>query len=272
MDSVKKIMNIALKVVTWLLVAFTICMMIFTILSVTTVDRNDRSVFGMKFYIVQTDSMSPSENNAHMDVHFSAGDIILIKNVKDVKTLKEGDIIAFLSANSVSYGETVTHMIREVKRTEDGKLIGFVTFGTNTGTDDEALVEPEYVIGSYAGKLAGVGNFFAFMKSTPGYIVCILIPFVLLILYNGVNVIRLFRKYKAEQTAILDAEKAEIAAERKQNEEMMRELMALKAQLDKQANAAQPEDRAQTVDEENSETVTDSEENSDNTEQASEND
>ena len=58
--------------------------------------------------------------------------------------------------------------------------------------------------------------------------------FLLLILYNGVNVIRLFRKYKKEQTAIMDAEKAEIAAERKQNEDMLRELQALKEQLAQQ--------------------------------------
>ena len=32
----------------------------------------------------------------------------------------------------------------------------------------------------------------------------------------------------------MDAEKAELAAERKQNEEMLRELMALKAELEKQ--------------------------------------
>ena len=57
----KKILNIALKVVTWLLVAFTVFMMIFTVVTVTTVDRNDRSIFGVKFYIVQTDSMSLSE-------------------------------------------------------------------------------------------------------------------------------------------------------------------------------------------------------------------
>ena len=105
------------------------------------------------------------------------------------------------------------------------------SYGTNTNTDDDALVEPEYVIGAYAGKLPGVGHFFAFVKSTPGYICCILIPFLLLILYNGADVIRLFRKYKKEQTAILDAEKAEIAAERARNEEMLRELLALKNQL-----------------------------------------
>ena len=228
----KKILNIALKVVTWLLVAFTVFMMIFTVVTVTTVDRNDRSIFGVKFYIVQTDSMSLSENNKDMDVHFNAGDIVIIKNVDDPRALQAGDIIAFMSTNSVSYGETVTHMIREVKKTDAGKVLGYVTYGTNTGTDDEALVEPEYVLGAYSGKLPGVGNFFAFVKSTPGYIVCILVPFLLLILYNGVNVIRLFRKYKREQMADMQAEKEKLEAERAENQRMMQELLALKAQLD----------------------------------------
>lgn len=238
MDTTKHILNIALKVVTWLLVAFAVFMMVFTVVTVTTVDRNDRSIFGMRFYIVQTDSMSPSENNKDMDVHFSAGDIILIKTVKDPTKLAPGDIIAFLSTNDVSYGETVTHMIREAKRDEMGRLLGYVTFGTNTGADDEALVEPEYVLGEYAGKLPALGNFFAFIRSTPGYILCILIPFLLLILYNGINVIRLFRKYKREQTELMEAERAEIAEDRAKNEEMLRELMALKAQLEQQASAS----------------------------------
>lgn len=233
MNTTKKVMNIALKVVTWLLVAFTVFMMIFTIVTVTTVDRNDRSIFGVKFYIVQTDSMSKSDLNADMDVHFNAGDIVIIKNADDPRGLQAGDIIAFMSTNSVSYGETVTHMIREVKMTEDGKVLGYVTYGTNTGVDDEALVEPEYVLGTYSGKLPGVGNFFAFVKSTPGYIVCILVPFLLLILYNGVNVIRLFRKYKREQMADMQAEKEKLEAERAENQRMMQELLALKAQLDK---------------------------------------
>ena len=231
-EKTKKLVNIGTKVTTWLLIAFTVFMMIFTVFTVTTVDRNERSIFGVKFYIVQTDSMSLSENNKDMDVHFNAGDIVIIKNVEDPRALQAGDVIAFMSTNSVSYGETVTHMIREVKKTEDGKVLGYVTYGTNTGTDDEALVEPEYVLGAYSGKLPGVGNFFAFVKSTPGYIVCILVPFLLLILYNGVNVIRLFRKYKREQMADMQAEKEKLEAERAENQRMMQELLALKAQLD----------------------------------------
>ena len=235
-EKTKKLVNIGTKVTTWLLIAFTVFMMIFTIFSTLTFDRNDRNLFGMRFYIVVSDSMSPSENNKDDKIHFNAGDIVLIKDISDNEKaeLKAGDVIAFLSTNSVSYGETVTHMIREVKYNDEGKIVGFVTYGTNTGTNDEKVVEPEYILGQYTGKLPGVGNFFVFVKSTPGYIVCILVPFLLLILYNGVNVIRLFRQYKKEQTAAMEAERAEIAEERKKNEDMLRELQALKEQLERQ--------------------------------------
>ena len=257
----KKILNISSKVIAWLLVAFTVFMMVFTIITVTTVDKNERSIFGVRFYIVQTDSMSLSENNKDMEVHFNAGDIILVKDVEDKTALKEGDIIAFMSMNEISYGETVTHMIREVKKTEDGKILGYVTYGTNTGTSDEALVEPDYIIGQYSGKLPGVGNFFAFVKSTPGYIICILVPFLLLILYNGVNVIRLFRKYKREQMEAMQAERDKIDAERAEAQRMMAELLELKAQLAKKEEESSPQNtpvsEATVEDEESSTEKTD---------------
>ncbi len=231
MNKAKKIFGCSVRVLSWVLVAFAIFMMIFTVFTVTAVDRNDRSIFGRKFYIVQTDSMSKSDKNADLDVHFGAGDIVIIKIPDDPSAMQAGDVIAFVSVNSESYGETVTHMIREVRYSEHGEVLGYVTYGTNTGVDDGALVEPMYVIGKYTGKLAGVGNFFAFVKSTPGYIVCILVPFLLLILYNGVNVIRLFGKYKREQTEEMQAERDKLEAERAENKRMMEELLELKAQM-----------------------------------------
>ena len=233
-EQIKKILGVTSKVLTWIVVVIAVFMMIFTIISVRTFDRNDRSLFGTKFYIVQTDSMSLSEKNKNDKVHFDAGDIVLIKNVDDPYALKEGDIISFISQNSVSFNETVTHRIREVKKTEDGKVIGYVTYGTNTDTNDEAVVEPEYVLGVYKGKLPKIGHFFQFLKSTPGYIVCILVPFSLLILSQGVSAVRLFKRYKKEQMADMEAEREQIAEERKQSAEMMRELQALREQLAQQ--------------------------------------
>lgn len=260
-NTVKKNLNISLKICTCFLAAFAIFMMVFTVVTVTTVDRNDRSLFGIKFYIVQTDSMKLSENNADLDVHFSSGDIVVIKKVKDFKSLQPGDVIAFVSMNTESQGETVTHMIRNVVE-KNGKLEGFVTYGTNTGVTDEALVEPEYVLGQYTGKLPGVGRFFAYIKTTPGYVVCILIPFLLLIFFNGFNATRLFRRYKREQMEALQVEKGKIEEERAENQRMMQELLSLKAQLDAQISGSAPLEASAS--EEDHPTQKDSEKTSEN--------
>lgn len=237
----QKILNIALKVVTWAVVAFTVFMMIFTVFTVATVDKNDRIIFGMRFYIVQSDSMSLSEKNKDLSVHFNAGDIVIARIPDNPYALKAGDIISFMSTNSDSQGETITHMIRGIKRNEQGEFVGYVTYGTNKGVNDDAVVTPEYILGVYTTHLPGVGNFFAFVKSTPGYIVCILVPFLLLIIYNGGNVIRLFRRYRKEQMAEMQEEKDKLQKEREENQRMMQELLALKAQLDQQKGGASAE-------------------------------
>lgn len=224
----KKVWNILSNVFVWIIVAITVAMMVFTIVSVNTFDRNDREIFGYKAFIVLSDSMSATD--------FDAGDLVLVKEV-DPTTLKEGDIIAFTSQNQENYGKIVTHKIRRLTRDANGDP-GFVTYGTTTNSDDAAVVTFPFILGKYQFSLSGVGNFFYFLRSTQGYIVCILIPFVLLILYQGLNCVKIFRRYKAEQMAELQAEKEAIEAERKKSEEMMAELLALKAQLAGQTAAA----------------------------------
>ena len=78
-----KILNILTKIVTWALVIFTVFIMVFTVFTVATFDKNDRPVFGYRFYIVRSDSMSESELNKDQEVHFDAGDIIVVKIVDD---------------------------------------------------------------------------------------------------------------------------------------------------------------------------------------------
>ena len=160
---------------------------------------------------------------------FNAGDLVLVKTV-DPSTLKEGDIIAYTSQNTSNYGETVTRKIRKLTTNANGEP-GFVTYGTTTDTDDETVVTYPYVLGKYSSHIPKVGTFFQFLKSTPGYIVCILIPFLLLILLEGIRCIRLFRKYKAEQQAELQAERDKIEADRAETQRMMQELLQMKAQM-----------------------------------------
>ena len=222
----KKVLNIIKNIFVWLMVALAVCMMIFTVVSVNTFDRSDRSLFGFKAFIVLSDSMSKTD--------FDAGDLVLVKEV-DTATLKEGDIIAYTSQNTSNYGETVTHKIRRLTTDANGEA-GFIAYGTTTDTDDETVVTYPYVLGKYKTNIPKVGRFFMFLKTTPGYIVCILIPFLLLILIQGLNCIKLFRRYKLEQMAEMQEERAKIEEERAESQKMMAELLALKAQLAEKEN------------------------------------
>lgn len=217
MKALKIVKNIAV----WLIVAFAVFMMVFTVVSVSVFDRADRSLFGYKAFVVLSDSMSRTD--------FSAGDLVLVREV-DAATLKEGDIIAYTSQNTANYGETVTHKIRNLTTDANGEP-GFITYGTTTDTDDETVVTYPYVIGKYTGKIAGVGKFFEFLKTTPGYIVCILTPFLLLIVAEGIHCIRLFKRYKSEQQAEINAEREKLAAEKAEMQKMMQELLNMKSQL-----------------------------------------
>lgn len=217
----KKTLETIKNILVWAILIIAVGMMIFTIFSVNTFDRNNRSVFGYKFYIVRSDSMSATD--------FESGDIIFVKET-DPSTLAEGDIIAYTSQNSSNFGETVTHKIRSRTKNAEGEF-GFITYGTTTNEDDETIVTYPYVLGKYVGKLPNAGTFFSFLKTTPGYILCILIPFLLLIGYNGYNCVVLFKRYKNEQMEQLQLEKDKLEEERRQSAAMLRELQELRSRL-----------------------------------------
>lgn len=217
----KKALNIFKNILVWIIVVFAVLMMVFTVVSVNTFDRSDRNLFGYKAFIVLSDSMKATD--------FDAGDLVLVKEV-DPSTLKEGDIISYTSQNTSNFGETVTHKIRMITTDQNGQP-GFITYGTTTNTDDETVVTYDYVLGKYQTRLKGVGSFFQFLKTTPGYICCIFVPFALLILVQGINCIRLFKRYKMEQYKEIEDERTKLEQERAESQKMMSELLELKKQL-----------------------------------------
>ncbi|MBQ4137102.1 MAG: signal peptidase I, partial [Clostridia bacterium] len=210
----KKTLNIIKNIFVWLVMLVAVFMMVFTIISVNTFNRDDRNLFGLRVYIVLSDSMSATD--------FSAGDLVFVTET-DPSNLKEGDIIAFTSQNDENYGETVTHKIRSLTVTEDGEP-GFITYGTTTDTDDEAIVTYPYVLGKYNFSVPKLGSFFQFLKTTPGYIMCILVPFLILIIFQGVNCVKIFKVYKSEQMSEIKAEREKLEAERLESQKMMAEL------------------------------------------------
>ena len=231
----KKAWNIIRKIIVWAIVVFSLGMMTFTIISVTTFDRADRSVFGYSAFIVLSDSMKATD--------FDAGDLVIIKQT-DPSTLKEGDIISFQSPDESNYGEIVTHKIREVTTDDEGNP-GFITYGTTTDSNDQGIVTYNLVIGKYQGHIPKVGTFFNFLKSVPGYFICIFTPFFILILVQARNSIKLFRKYKKEQMEEIQAEKKSLEEERVKSQAMMEQLMQMQQAMEKNGGQLPPEYLAQ---------------------------
>ena len=213
----KKAVNAIMSVLSTLMMIVAVCVMVFTIISVNTFNRQDRSLMGYKAFIVLSDSMSATD--------FDAGDLVLTKDVNPAE-LQEGDIIAYISENPDNYGEVVTHKIRTVN--SDGT---FTTYGTTTDTDDAYPVSWEQVLGKYDRAIPKVGAFFNFLKTTPGYICCIFVPFALLIMMQGLNTVKLFKQYKREQQEDIDRQKAELEQERLETKAMMEELLAMKREM-----------------------------------------
>lgn len=216
----KKAVNTVLSILSTVMMVVAVCMMVFTIISVNSFNRQDRNIMGYQAYIVLSDSMKATD--------FDAGDLVVTKQVNP-NELMEGDIIAYISENPDNYGEVVTHKIRRIN--PDGT---FTTYSTTTDTDDAYPVSFDQILGKYEFAIPKVGKFFNFLKTVPGYICCIFIPFAFLILLQGLNCIKLFKKYKREQQEKLDQERAELEKEKLETKAMMEELIAMKRELAQQ--------------------------------------
>ena len=131
----KKILNNIITVIAWIILAFAL---IVTIL-VFSSDRNNgvASLFGYVPLTVESDSMLPT---------FAKDDFIIDREIDDVYTLEEGDVITFWTLIN---GQRVknTHRIIAVNNTGDN--ISFTTKGDNNDIKDSLNVYPVDIIGKW---------------------------------------------------------------------------------------------------------------------------
>ena len=184
-------LEIAKRLIVGIVAAIAVVMVLFTAVTLVTEGKADSSFFGYRGYIVRTDSMSATD--------FGAGDFIITKEL-DPAELRVGDIISFVSHSPESYGETVTHKIRALTSDSSGRP-AFVTYGTTTNSDDEATVSYEQVIGKYLCRIPFAGRLFAFVRTVPGYIICVFLPFLFLIAVRIADCVHLYKQYRRELEA-----------------------------------------------------------------------
>jgi signal peptidase len=127
------------------------------------------SIGGTLPLIVLTDSMYPE---------IASGDLIICHTV-EAEDVKVKDVIAFFDPAG-NGSAVVTHRVIEVYE-EDGVLY-FRTQGDNNNTEDRLPVPEENLVGIYQMRIPGAGHIAMFMQSTPGLILCVVLPIVLFLL------------------------------------------------------------------------------------------
>ncbi|MCR5123409.1 MAG: signal peptidase I [Ruminococcus sp.] len=166
-NAVKVIANVLSWVV--LILALLITIIVFSS------ERNNgvANLFGYIPLTVESDSMLPT---------FEKGDLIFCREVDDLNSLKEGDVITFWT---IIDGKRVknTHRIIGINQAENSR--SFVTRGDANPLDDDMPAYAGDVIGKWTEfKLEGFGTAMSFLRTKTGFFVCIIIPMAIFFLFE----------------------------------------------------------------------------------------
>ena len=167
----KKFLEIAVDILAWVVL---ICAFLITLI-VFSSERNNGvpTLLGFMPMSVETDSMVPT---------FGSGDLIIVKQIDDLYSLKEDDVITFYT---IIEGKRVknTHRITEV--VVSGNSRSFKTKGDANILADEDPVTSSDIIGRWTGiRVPKMGSVLSFMRTKTGFFVCILIPLAIFFLFE----------------------------------------------------------------------------------------
>lgn len=119
------------------------------------------SVFGIKTFCIISGSMEPT---------ISVNDVVIIKEVEQ-NEIKKGDIISF-----TINGETITHRIINISKSEDGELL-YTTQGDANNIEDDEKITFDEIEGKCIKVIPKIGKIVLTLKSktTLGIVLAVLI-------------------------------------------------------------------------------------------------
>jgi len=251
-EKAKKIISIVWTTIEVIVVVFLLLFSIMTIQSSSTKSKTV-SLFGLSTFTVLTDSMNPE---------FKAGDMIFATKVdkEQQKNLKEGDIICFWARIDVNNDNVLddvvnTHRIDYVIPIGEEyngvsyREVAYVTKGDHNNERDALPVVASSVIAKYSFHIDNVGGWINAAKQGNRYFFIVVLPLILLFIWNGYYVIKIIidkqkEKVLAESSnAFTEEEKQKLLEEAKKQalEELRKEL-----QVNQQQTSVQEETNAET--------------------------
>jgi len=135
-------------------------------------------------YVIVSPSMVPT---------ISINDAIVVKRVDD-DNYDIGDIITFSSEDANYKGLTVTHRIVNKRKVSNASSF-YTTKGDNNYVNDPALVATDAIYGKVLFKIPKLGYIQNFLAKPLNFVLCILVPAFLVIIYDLSRIgIMMFKK------------------------------------------------------------------------------
>ena len=189
----KKAIRITVSILAWIMLIFALLIT----LVVFSAEKNNgvSNIFGYMPMTVESDSMSPT---------FKKGDLILVKEISDVNSLKVDDVITFWT---IIDGKRVknTHRIVEVK--DNDGVRSYVTRGDNNNADDDIPVSTGDIIGKWTKmRMPGFGKVLDFLRTKKGFFICIIIPMAIFFLFELYKFIATIIEAKRPEPVEVDEE------------------------------------------------------------------
>ena len=194
-----KWLNVTFKVIEWTLILFIVGCMLSLLAQKLT--GNTPELFGYSTYTVVTDSMEGT---------YDVGDVVLCKRTKDPMKyqeetgFKEGDVIAFIAPanfdkNNKLQGYTVTHRIITAPYYDEEKDGWYVeTKGDAALMPDRVPIPIENIQGIVVGSNKFVTNLFGFIGKWYGFVVVIVVPLLVILVWQIVVLIKEKSKERLE--------------------------------------------------------------------------
>jgi signal peptidase len=150
-------------------------------------------------YVIVSPSMVPT---------IKVQDAIIIGRV-DPSDLEQGDIISYLATDSYYSGKVITHRIIGIEEASDGTLL-FRTKGDNNNVADGTLVDEDNVYGKVLFRIPMLGYIRQFLSTYFGWILCIALPLLYLIMTEVIRVRKLLNQKKLQNLKVSEQKDDEI--------------------------------------------------------------
>ena len=245
--TLKTVLSVIGNILLW---AFLIFSMMLTLMVFSAQNSPDGipSVFGKSLLTVATDSMVPT---------FKSGDLIIMEKLEqsEVAKLQVGDIVTYRSPIDLDgdgrTGDINTHRIFSV----DTEKEEFVTKGDNNPIadnegDNAHTVSYHAVVGRYTGThIPFVGKALAFLRTSMGFFLCVVLPLIFFFLYELYVFISVVISEKMRKQKEANPEIDEEEIKRKAIEEYLAQQAAAQAAAAAPAEEAKPEEPAEAAEE-----------------------